>query len=95
MKIWGGIPKILGVYDKQKSLGKVGRSSGISAKKDVVSISNAAKDYQVAVKALKDVPDVRQDKVNELIQKFESGSYDVSGKEVADKVLKSILDRKV
>jgi negative regulator of flagellin synthesis FlgM len=92
MKIWGEIPKILGVYDKQKSIGKVDKTSGVSAKKDVVSISNQAKDYQTAMKAIKDVPDIRQDKVKELSEKFDSGTYSVSGNDVADKVLKSIID---
>jgi len=94
MKIWGDIPKVSGVYDKQKSLSKVDKASGVAAKKDVVSISNQAKDYQTVMKALKDVPDVRNDKVSELADKYESGNYDVKGDTVADKVLKSMLDKK-
>ena len=93
MKIWGDIPKILGVYDKQKSVGKTDKASGVSAKKDVVSISNQAKDYQTAMKAVRDVPDIRQDKVNELSDKYESGNYNVSGNDVAEKVVKSIFDK--
>ena len=94
MKIWGEIPRILGVYDKNKNVGKVDKSSGVASKKDVVSISNQAKDYQTIMKALRDIPDVRQDRVNELMQKFESGSYDVSGKDIADSIIKSVIDKK-
>lgn len=93
MKIWGEIPKILGVYDKQKSIGKVDKTSGVASKKDVVSISNQAKDFQTVMKALKDVPDIRQDKVNELAEKYDSGTYNVTSNEVADKVLKSIIEK--
>lgn len=95
MKIWGEIPKVLGVYDKQKNVGKTDKSSAVAAKKDVVSISNQAMDYQTAVKAVKDIPDIRQDKVNELLQKYDSGTYGVNGRDVADKVINSILDKKV
>jgi negative regulator of flagellin synthesis FlgM len=92
MKIWGGIPKILGVYDKQKNVGKVDKTSGVSNKKDVLSISNQAKDFQTVMKAIKDIPDIRQDKVKELSEKYDSGTYNVSGNDVADKVLKSMME---
>jgi len=95
MKIWGNIPKIMGVYGKQKNVNKSGRTQGVSQKKDVLSISNQAKDFQTVMKALKDVPDVRQDKVNDLAERYQSGNYDVSGRDIADKIAKSILNKKV
>lgn len=95
MKIWGEVPKVLGVYDKQKNIKKIDSTAGVSAKKDVVSISNNAKDFQTVMKAIRDIPDIRQDKVAELSEKYEAGKYDVSGKDTADRILKSMLDRKV
>ena len=94
MKIWGQIPQILGVYDKSKTASKVDKSSAVVSKKDAVSISNQGKDFQVALKAAKEVPDVRTNKVEEIKQKMQKDTYEVSGNEVADKVLKSILERK-
>lgn len=93
MKIPGEIPKIFGVYNREKSVGKVDKTSGAAPKKDVVSISNQAKDFQTVMKAIREVPDIRQDKVNELTEKYESGTYNVTGNDVADKVLKSITDK--
>lgn len=95
MKIWGEIPKVLGIYDKQKNLNKIDKTAGTASKKDIVSISSQAKDYQTVMKALRDVPDVRQDKVNELVDKYQSGNYDVNGKDIADKIIKSVLDKRV
>jgi len=95
MKIWGEIPKILGVYDRYKNVERVDKASGVNSKKDVLSISNQAKDFQTAIKAVKDVPDIRQDKVNEYMDKYQAGNYDVSGSDIADKILKSTLDKKV
>lgn len=94
MKIWGEIPKIFGIYDKAKNVGKVDKTATVSSKRDVVSISNEAKDYQTIMKAMKDIPDIRPDKINELASKYESGSYDVSGRDIADKLLKSVVDKK-
>lgn len=95
MKISGDFINVSKVYNKQKSVGKVDKASAISPKKDVVSISSNAKDYQTVSKALKDVPDVRQDKIDEFSDVYKSGGYNVSGKEIVEKLGKNILDRKV
>jgi len=95
MKIWGEIPRISGVYGKHKKVAGSDKISGVSSKKDVLSISDKAKDFQTAMKALRNVPDVREDKIRELSGKFNSGNYDVNGKDVAERIVKSILDKKV
>ncbi|NTV89041.1 MAG: flagellar biosynthesis anti-sigma factor FlgM [Clostridiales bacterium] len=94
MRIPGDIPKITGTYDKIKSSGRVGSTSAVSPKMDVVSISSTAKDYQTVQKALKDVPDIRQSRVNELSGSYESGSYNVDGSDIADSILKNTFDLK-
>ncbi|HEY5586499.1 MAG TPA: flagellar biosynthesis anti-sigma factor FlgM [Ruminiclostridium sp.] len=94
MKILGDIYNISKIYDKQKSVGKVDKASAITPKKDVVSISSNAKDYQTVSKALRDVPDIRQNKVDEFADSYRSGGYDVSGKEIVEKLGKAILDKK-
>lgn len=95
MKIWGNIPNISGIYNKQKKVNSIDEVSGVKSKKDVVSISNRAKDYQFAMKHLKDIPDVRMDKVEEYSERIRTGNYDVKGKDIADKIIKSIFDKKV
>ena len=95
MKIWGDIPRISGIYDKQKNTGRIEKGSGVFSKKDVVSISGQAKDFQTVMKAVRNVPDIRADRVKELAEKFESGNYNVSGRDIAEKIIKSSFDRKV
>jgi len=95
MKIWGEIPKVSGVYNKQKSVGKVDKAGNVSSKKDVVSISNEAKDFQTVMKALKKAPDIRQEVVDKLKDKYEAGKYEVKETDVADKILKSVTDKKI
>ena len=95
MKIWGEIPKILGISGKQKNVNKISKTEGTAPKRDVVSISSQAKDYQTIKKALRDIPDIRTDKVAELSDRYEAGKYDVKGSEVVDKIMKSIIDKKI
>ena len=61
-------------------------------KKDSVEISQMGKDYQIAKQAVSAAPDVRQDKVNELKQKLESGNYEVSLEELADKMINDFFE---
>jgi negative regulator of flagellin synthesis FlgM len=95
MKITGNVSGVYGVYDNKKGVNRIGSTAGVSSKKDVVSISNNAKDFQTVMKAIKEVPDVRQEKVSALTDKYEAGSYNVAGSDTADKIIKSILDKKL
>jgi len=95
MKIWGNIPQIQELYNKNKSTSKVEKSSAISSKKDVVSISNEGKDFQAALKAAKEAPDIRTDRVEEIKQRMQQDSYEVSSADVADKIVESILNKKI
>jgi len=95
MKISGEVPKVLSVYNTQKNMNRVAESSEKSFKKDGVSISSKAKDFQTVLKALKDVPDIRQAKVTEFSDKYSTQKYNVSSKDMADKILNSVVDRKV
>ncbi|MBW2663531.1 MAG: flagellar biosynthesis anti-sigma factor FlgM [Deltaproteobacteria bacterium] len=58
-----------------------------------VSLSSAARDIQQAKKAIEKLPDVREEKVRELRDQIETGSYDVSGEKIAEKMInESTLD---
>ncbi len=90
----GEIPKITGTYDKFKSPNRVGSTSAVSSRMDVVSISSQAKDFQTVLKTLKDVPDIRQARVSEISSSYESGNYSVDGSDIADSILKNTFDKK-
>ena len=54
---------------------------------DTVEISNAAKTFQVARTAVNSASDVRTDKVAQLKSAIEKGTYSVSARDIADKLL--------
>ncbi|MCL2564835.1 MAG: flagellar biosynthesis anti-sigma factor FlgM [Defluviitaleaceae bacterium] len=76
---------------KTDKTGAVSRLSRTSGKKDNVALSSQGRDYQMALRALKEVPDIRENRVNEVLDKIESGSFDLSSKDIASKML-SLFD---
>lgn len=94
MRIPGDISKITGIYGSQKSINRIGKTGSVASKKDVLSISDEAKDFQSVLKALREVPDVRRDKVDGILGRIESGQYSVSGHDVADRIVKNVFDKK-
>ncbi len=68
---------------KVKSAAKPART-GFS---DAVQISSAGKDYQVAKQAVAKVSDIRQDVIDPIKTAVQSGTYEVSDSDFADKLL--------
>lgn len=56
-------------------------------KKDEVALSETAKDFQTILSKLKDVPEVREDKVEAIKKQIQAGTYNVKAEDVADKML--------
>jgi negative regulator of flagellin synthesis FlgM len=94
MKIWG-IQQVSGVYDKSKTAAKVGKTTGMAGKRDEILISDKGKDFQSALKAAREAPDIRASKVEDIKQRMQTDTYEVSGDDVADKVINSILEKKI
>lgn len=66
--------------------------AGEVGKKDAYEISQSAKDYQVAKKAVTEASDIREDKVADLKEALASGTYNVSSQEIAEKMVSSLFD---
>lgn len=90
MKIWGNVPKVSGVYSNTNKIEKSSKISEVASKKDELTISGTAKDFNVVMKALKQIPDIRQDKVDEISRKIERGEYSVSASDVAERIIGAI-----
>ena len=60
--------------------------------RDAVEISNGGQDYQIAKKAVREAPDVREDLIASLKERIASGTYNVSGESFADKLLSKYED---
>ncbi len=59
--------------------------------KDELEISSTAKDYSVAMKNLKEIPDVREDVVANYKEQIYSGNYKVSPESIAEKLISNFI----
>jgi negative regulator of flagellin synthesis FlgM len=60
------------------------------AEKSALTISNQAVQFKNAKTELNKIPDIRQDKVNNIQSQIQSGNYNVPGEKVAESMLKSM-----
>lgn len=67
-------------------------AKGKNSFSDVFEISQTGKDLQIAKQAVKDAPEVREDKVNKIREQLASGTYNVSAEEFADKIVNSYFN---
>lgn len=64
--------------------------------KDTIDFSQEAMDYQFAIKKVKELPDIRLDKVDKLKEEVQSGNYNIEGKKIVEKIYQSInFDKKI
>ena len=62
-----------------------------SVKGDTVSLSREAKEAAAITRKLEETPDRRSDKVAEIQEKIEAGTYNVDGQKAANGMLKESL----
>lgn len=97
MKIFNNpnVTKAMKVYNKSNN-NQSHKTCGAELPKDQLELSTKAKEFQVALKAFKELPEVREAKVNEIKERLQQGSYNVSGQEIAKKMFESIIiDKKI
>lgn len=92
----GGPLKIDGVAPNtqiapEKSQGKASERSEEVLTKDQVTVSEAAKNIARLMVEVSNIPDIRTDKVEELKNAINSGTYEVKGSEIAGKIIKEAL----
>ena len=77
------IAKVYGVQQSAKTQKTQKAYSG----SDQLSISQAGRDYQIAKNAVSEASDIREDKVAQLKQMVDSGTYEVTAEDFASKLL--------
>ena len=58
----------------------------------IVNLSQASKELRLANETIASAPDVREDKIAEIRDKIESGTYRIDNQAVADKMVGSFVD---
>src|SRR5690606_4619495 len=85
--------KLYAAQLRTRPVGKAG-GAGSLRRPDQVELSRESREVQAAFKAIAETPDVRADLVARLKAEIEAGTYHVTGREVARKMLaRSLADR--
>ncbi|MGD8293262.1 MAG: flagellar biosynthesis anti-sigma factor FlgM [Desulfobacterales bacterium] len=79
------------VQDKNKVDPPDKKPEKSAAKADTVVISDAAKRIQEARRQLDEIPDVRENKVTELRNQIQNGTYEINADKIAGKMIKESL----
>lgn len=87
------INQVYGVGKSKKS-GKTGYIENAGTR-DQVSFSSIGRDMQIAKAALAKVPDVRQEKVDALKASIQDGTYRVSNRDFAEKLMSAYAERTI
>ncbi|MEW9123759.1 MAG: flagellar biosynthesis anti-sigma factor FlgM [Thermotaleaceae bacterium] len=83
------IQKVVNSY--KKNIEGASKGEKLKQGKDKVEISEEARSFQVALNAFKKLPDIRNERVEEISKKIHSGNYNPS----AEEVVNSIFDKKI
>lgn len=78
-----------GVYNKGK-INKSGKLGPSNAKAFDIEISGIGKDYNFAVEKLKEVPEVRREKIDKISSEIANGTYTVDSKKLAKAIISGI-----
>ena len=80
------------VQDKNNKVGAPdNKPEKTAVKADTVVISDAAKRVQEARNQLNDIPDVREEKVSQLRDQIQNGTYQIDADKIAGKMIKEGL----
>ncbi|HBM81527.1 MAG TPA: flagellar biosynthesis anti-sigma factor FlgM [Clostridiaceae bacterium] len=82
------------IYAENK-LKPVHERGTISKKGDTIEISKEGKEIAKYVSIVKNISDIRVQKIEDLKQKIESGKYDVSSEDIAKKIVNAIKGKEI
>ncbi len=87
-----GIDAYINKVHENSKVGTPDNNPETTAKKaDSVVISDAAKEVQEARNRLNDIPDVREEKVAQLRNQIQNGTYEINAEKIAGKLIKESL----
>ncbi|MGI6037272.1 MAG: flagellar biosynthesis anti-sigma factor FlgM [Limnochordia bacterium] len=81
------IQQVSRLYGRKMIANNINQMQPASKAADGVNLSKEAQELQAIWKKLQETPDVRMDRVKELRQAIQKGTYHVAGRDIAEKML--------
>jgi negative regulator of flagellin synthesis FlgM len=84
---------LVDAYRTADNIKKETKTSGTFPQNEKIELSSDVKDFNQIRKALDNIPDIREDKVQQIKKQINEGTYNVSGEKIAEKMVsESLLD---
>jgi len=80
---------IFQIYNKNSKTNKTSDGRKTDGK-DEIKLSEKAIEFQYALKKVREVEDIRKDKVERIKSQVQSGTYYVDGKKIVEKILEDL-----
>ena len=90
-KVSGFSPvRAAGQSEGKKAVGEAARPNevGKTGNEDKLQLSNRGSEVGKLVEQVKEMPDMREEKINQLREQITSGNYNPSSEDIADAILK-------
>lgn len=89
------IDNVFQVYNKNAGVKKA-KTDKMTKETDQIKISERAIEFQFALQKIKDVEEIRMEKVEDIKNKIKAGTYEIDGEKIAEKMLEEInFDKKI
>ncbi len=89
----GNILRITRANPYSRTNRELGRNNSLGQKQDHFQISAKAQDFQKIIEQTLKLPEVEADKINGLKDRVQQGDYQVSGRDIAEKMIgRSLVD---
>ncbi|MDQ5988371.1 MAG: hypothetical protein CSYNP_04131 [Syntrophus sp. SKADARSKE-3] len=83
--------KLVESYRTAENIKKESKAGNTFPQGEKIELSSDVKDFSQIKKVLADIPDVREDKVQQLKKQIDEGTYNVSGEKIAEKMVSEAL----
>lgn len=80
------INNVLQIYNKNKGVNNINENT--RTKEDQINISQKSKEVQFAFSKIKDVEEIRTEKVEKIKEQIKTGTYEINGQKIAEKMIK-------
>jgi negative regulator of flagellin synthesis FlgM len=87
MKIGNNIRIQKALNNYKKNVNKTEKSGKAEMKRDQINISQQSIDFQTAMDAFKKLPDVRQEKIDDIKESIDKGTYKPSAEDIIKKMM--------
>ena len=77
---------MMNIYNSQANVAKTTKAGAVK-RTDEFNISSSARDFQVAMQEVKKQPEIREEKVANIMKQIQAGTYKVDAKSIAEKMM--------